>query len=103
MNLNTMSRSELEQLRKDVDKALDQVGKRERADALAAADKAAREFGFSLSELTGSGTKTAKADKAAPKYRNPDDSSQTWSGRGRQPQWYKDAIGAGKSPEDMAI
>ncbi|MBT8410687.1 MAG: H-NS histone family protein, partial [Octadecabacter sp.] len=34
---------------------------------------------------------------------NPADPSQQWTGKGRQPNWYKAAIEAGKSPESMAI
>jgi DNA-binding protein H-NS len=41
--------------------------------------------------------------RVAPKYRSPDDVEQTWSGRGRKPRWFLDQIGAGKTPEDMAI
>jgi DNA-binding protein H-NS len=32
----------------------------------------------------------------APRYRNPADASQQWTGRGRQPQWVKDWLEAGK-------
>ena len=31
----------------------------------------------------------------APKYRNPDDPTQTWKGTGRQPQWLKVALAQG--------
>jgi DNA-binding protein H-NS len=36
-----------------------------------------------------------------PRYKNPE--GETWSGRGHQPQWLKDAIAAGKTKEDFAI
>src|SRR5689334_20704154 len=39
----------------------------------------------------------AKRGKVAPKYRNPADHSQTWSGRGRQPRWFKAALRKGKT------
>ena len=39
----------------------------------------------------------------APKYRNPDDPSVTWSGRGRQPKWVQVAIAGGQTLEDLAI
>ena len=76
-----------------------------------AAEKIAAQHGFSLAELTGTAPKkrgrpAKKAAKKAPapaKYKNPADAKQTWSGRGRQPAWFKDAIAAGKKPEDMAI
>ena len=39
--------------------------------------------------------RVSKVAKVAPKYRNPADPSQTWSGRGRQPRWFKAAIRKG--------
>ena len=38
-----------------------------------------------------------------PKFRNPDDPSQTWSGRGRQPKWVCRLLVAGKTMEDLRI
>jgi DNA-binding protein H-NS len=38
-----------------------------------------------------------------PKYRNPADPSQTWSGRGAAPQWVADRLAAGGKKEDLAI
>lgn len=37
----------------------------------------------------------------APKYR--DEAGNTWTGHGKRPNWYKEAIAAGKSPEDLLI
>jgi DNA-binding protein H-NS len=37
----------------------------------------------------------------APRYRNPADQSQTWTGRGRQPKWLADALARGKSLDDF--
>ena len=36
-----------------------------------------------------------------PRYVNPADPGQTWSGRGRRPRWVTEQIGAGKSLEDL--
>lgn len=41
--------------------------------------------------------------KVEAKYRHPDDPSQTWSGRGKRPQWVNDALAAGTSLEDLAV
>lgn len=41
--------------------------------------------------------------KVEAKYRNPDDPSQTWSGRGKRPQWINEALAAGKTLEDLAV
>ncbi|MEM1234393.1 MAG: H-NS histone family protein [Pseudomonadota bacterium] len=100
IDLGGMSKADLQKLRKDVDKAIDSFDERARQDALAKLEIQAKELGFSLAELTG-----ARKQKSVnpPKYRNPADPSQTWTGRGRQPQWIKDAVGKGESIESFAI
>ncbi|MBJ3763938.1 H-NS histone family protein [Maribius pontilimi] len=99
-DLEKMSREELESLKKDIDKALASLEIRRRSEARAAAEKAARDHGFSLEEVL-KGEK--KGSKSPPKYRNPDDPRKTWTGRGRQPAWIKDALASGKSLEDFLI
>ncbi|MDH6257737.1 H-NS histone family protein [Bradyrhizobium sp. BR13661] len=49
--------------------------------------------------------KTAKRKGArlAPKFRNPDDPTQTWAGRGLQPKWLKQAMRNGKGLDEFAI
>ena len=101
INLDKMSKEDLEQLRKDVDRALKTLDARRKAEAKRAADQAAKEYGFSLDDLIG-GT-TAKGTKGLPKYANPADPSQTWTGRGRKPKWVNDALSSGKSLESLAI
>jgi DNA-binding protein H-NS len=39
----------------------------------------------------------------APKYRNPDNPSETWSGRGRQPRWLTAALKTGRKLRDFEI
>ena len=39
----------------------------------------------------------------APKYRNPENPSETWAGRGLKPRWLAAAIKSGKKPEDFLI
>ena len=41
--------------------------------------------------------------QVAPKYRNPGNASETWSGRGRQPKWLEEKIAGGKSLDDFLI
>lgn len=102
INLDKMSREELINLRKEIDDALKSSERQAKKNALAAAQKAAAEHGFSLDEIL-AGKKAAGGAKSAPKYANPDDASQTWTGRGRQPNWVKSALAAGKTLEEMAI
>lgn len=103
INLEKMSRKDLIELRDQVDIALKSAEKRERKEALQAAEKAAAEFGFSLSELSADAPKSPKAPKNKAKYKNPANPDQTWSGRGRKPQWVHDALKAGADISDLEI
>jgi len=105
VKLDKMSREELIQLRADIDVELKNVEEREKQQALKAAEEAAAKFGFSLTDLTGGrGRKSAgKKTKAAAKYRNPENAAQTWSGLGRRPQWFHDAVNAGTDPKTLEI
>lgn len=107
IDLTTMSSKELSDLRSDVETALKEAVVREKAQARMAAEKAAAEFGFSLTDVLGGGDATRRKsdDKpvSPPKYRNPADPAQTWTGRGRKPAWFNDAMANGASPEDLEI
>ncbi|CUK01004.1 H-NS histone family protein [Ruegeria denitrificans] len=103
ISLDKMSRKELLELRDQVEIAIKNAEKRDRKEALKAAEKAAAEFGFSLSDLSGTGSKPSKGVKASAKYKNPSDPDQTWSGRGRKPQWVHDALKAGADISDLEI
>lgn len=110
-DLKAMSRKELEKLLSEVKQALVNAQARDQREARKAAEKAAAEFGFTLGELSDGQKprrgrpkgKTTPVKKGAPKYRNPDDPSQTWTGKGRRPTWYLQKVDAGIKPETMAI
>jgi DNA-binding protein H-NS len=44
-----------------------------------------------------------KYPRVFPKYQNPHDPSETWSGRGKQPRWLVAALKAGGEVEDFRI
>lgn len=70
-----------------------------RAEALSRIVADIKEFGFTADELNSAitgkkkpGRKAGSAGtgtKAAPKYRNPENADQTWTGRGVAPNWIK--------------
>lgn len=100
MDLNTLTLKELKKLRKDVDKMIVNFEDRKKREALSELEKKAAELGFSLSDLT----KVGKVKKVSPpKYRNPADPEQTWTGRGRTPLWVKALEAAGGSRDDALI
>ena len=109
-DLKSMTRKELEKLKVDVEKALIKMGEKDKKAALAAAEKAAAKHGFSLEEITSDGaprklrkSKPGPKTKSVPKYKNPNDAAQTWTGKGRQPDWFKTAILSGTPPDAMEI
>lgn len=78
---------------------------RERRDEVKAKlAKIARDEGFTIEELFG--TRRARSKSAgttvAPKYRNPANPAQTWSGRGKRPRWFTDALKT-KKEKDLLI
>jgi DNA-binding protein H-NS len=38
-----------------------------------------------------------------PKFANPDEPSQVWSGRGKRPQWVTEKLASGLALEDLSI
>jgi DNA-binding protein H-NS len=38
-----------------------------------------------------------------PKFRNPDDPSETWAGRGKQPRWLTEQLRSGRKMDDFRI
>ncbi|MFG6665436.1 H-NS family nucleoid-associated regulatory protein [Sulfitobacter sp. 916] len=109
--LKKMSRKELEKLLNNVSRALASAKARDQREAKKAAAKAAAEFGFSLGEISeadGTTQKKTKAKKSPrkpskPAFANPEDKTQTWTGKGRQPNWYRAQIAAGVEPDAMRI
>lgn len=99
-DLDKLSLPELKQLRKDVDSAIASYKDREKAKARVALEETAKEYGFSLDEIVG---KKTRRSKAPPKYRNPENSAETWSGRGRRPNWIEASLKKGGKLEDFLI
>jgi DNA-binding protein H-NS len=63
----------------------------------------ARDEGYTIEELFGSGGRGKSARTVPPKYRHPVDPAQTWSGRGKRPRWVQEHLDAGHSLESLAI
>lgn len=101
-NPETMTLKELRQLQKDLAKAISTYEDRHKAEARAKLEAIAKEMGYSLAELIGVEVKASRAPAVA-KYRHPENAGITWSGRGRKPQWFVEALAAGKSADDLAI
>jgi len=102
IDLEDLSVADLKKLQSKVTRAIASYEDRQKKKALVQVEEVAKKLGYSLAELTEQ-IAARKRAPAAPKYMNPADNSQTWSGRGRRPQWFEAALEAGKSPNDMLI
>ena len=102
IDLNNLSLKELKDLQAQVAKAVSSFEDRKRKVAIAELEEMARAKGFSLAELTGA-TIVRKRAPATPKFANPADKSDTWSGRGRKPRWYEAALRDGMTQAELSI
>jgi DNA-binding protein H-NS len=105
MNIDSMTLQELKALHKDVQRAIASYEARQRAAATAELEARAKELGFTLAELLGTAPVKSKTRvPVAPKYRNPKNPEETWTGRGRPPRWLAVALtSVGAKLEDFAI
>lgn len=117
IDLNGLSLKQLDGLVKSVQKRKEFLAKRL---PVAKVKKEVVKFvaahGYSIEELFGAKTPTVKSaakrvpakptrklGKVKPKYRNPDNPKETWSGRGRSPRWLADLLAKGKKIEQFLI
>jgi DNA-binding protein H-NS len=112
IDLSKYDLSELKGLQHDIDQ---QIKDREQQEIRKAREQIiaiAQQVGLPLEALVASGGRKAKGEKSASadkgaktpaQYRNPNDDSQTWSGRGRQPKWIAEGLASGKSLDTFRI
>lgn len=107
INLENLSPKELEDLIAAAAEQKRRIQRQRLADVRRQLIAIAREEGYTIEELFGDGSRKSAGAGAgrsvAPKYRNPADPSQTWTGRGKRPRWVQAALDAGKSLESLAI
>jgi DNA-binding protein H-NS len=106
INIRNLSHSQLNDLIERA-KARQQELAREKASKLRAKiDALVKAEGLAIEDVyAGTGARRAVTvrRKVKPKYRNPTDPAQTWTGRGKRPRWYQAALAAGKKEKDLLI
>ncbi|SIP88665.1 H-NS histone family protein [Solilutibacter tolerans] len=118
MDINSLSPKELTTLISEANKRKKVLAKRKPINQVrAAVNRIVRTSGYTMEELFGAkaigtkrvakaagATKKSKAGgKVPPKYRNPANPTETWTGRGKHPRWLAAFVAKGKSPEDFLI
>jgi DNA-binding protein H-NS len=107
MDLSNLSLGDLRNLQEQIKQ---EMKKREVQEVQKAREQImaiAQSVGVPLKDLisaSGRGGKSgANAGTVAVRYRNPDNASQQWTGRGRQPKWVKEWVEGGKSLDKLRV
>lgn len=104
-DLKNFSINDLNKLQGNISKAIELRKITDKKELINKFVSMAEESGFSLEELLADKSVSGKIKKerAEPKYRNPENHSQTWGGNGRKPTWLVEQIDAGKTLDDFII
>ncbi|CAH0132970.1 Trans-acting regulatory protein HvrA [Massilia sp. Bi118] len=109
MDLSNMSLGDLRNLQEQIKQEMKQ---REQQDLQKAREQImaiAQSVGLPLKDLIATGGRGAKSGgksgsgSVAVRFRNPDNESQQWTGRGRQPKWVKEWVEGGKSLDKLRV
>jgi len=104
INLDELSLPQLKTLRRDIEKAIESFETRRLQAARSVLEAKAAELGVSLTEIMALGSKPQRQRPSGPaRFRNPENSDQTWSGRGRKPAWFAAALARGVSQDKLMV
>jgi len=101
INIDKMSYRELLELQGAVASAIVARKEEEKADLKRKLAELADQSGFAMDELFGGRRGRKTSGGTAIKYRNPKDASQTWTGRGRKPNWLVEALKKGQKLDNF--
>jgi DNA-binding protein H-NS len=109
LNLDAMSVDEMWQLHEEISRVLSVRLTSEKRELEKRLTQLRREKEMRQSEpadaqpVKGASRERRKYPRVFPKYRNPKEPSETWSGRGKQPRWLTAALNTGHTIEEFAI
>ena len=106
MQLDSLSLGELQVLRVKVDQEIESRRVQVRKEGLEKIKSIAAEYGLSSDELktlSAANKVSGKRGSVAPKYRDPLDANNTWTGRGRKPKWVEAYLATGGALDAIAI
>lgn len=100
-DLDRMSYKDLQDLELKVKKAKASAQDRSRTELRNKLEAMASSAGFKIGDLFGG--RGGKGRKVAAKYANPDNATETWTGRGRKPRWLSAKMKDGDKIEKFLI
>lgn len=102
-DFNNLSETELQEYIENAEKALKERQTNKRKEVIAKIKELAASVGVSVEIIDGERKADRKTGKVAARYRNPDDASQTWTGRGLAPRWMQELLAAGRVKSEFEI
>lgn len=110
MDLSNMSVGDLRNLQEQIKQEMKAREAQEVQKAREQILAIAQSVGVPLKDLLATGGRGAaskgsatKGNTVAVRYRHPDNASQQWTGRGRQPKWVKEWVEGGKSLDKLRV
>ena len=87
----------------EAQKALQEKLHAEKHNVIAEIAERMKLMGISIADIQGFFNHSKPVSSSKPKYRNLDNPDETWTGKGKPPNWFKTAIEKGKEKESMLI
>lgn len=104
IDISNLSVADLEKLKGSIDQVIASRRDSELTKLCTTIEEMVDESGFSLEEvLQRLQARPEKKRIIKPKYRNPANPEQTWSGRGRKPHWVEEWQSSGRSLDECLI
>lgn len=102
-SLNPLSVAELQSLIAEAEAAIAAQLRDQRRSAIAKMRELAASVGIEFEIIEKPFPRARRSSPVVPKYRNPANPEQTWSGRGKRPKWLTEAIDSGADMSTMEI
>lgn len=104
VDISKLSANELEKLRQQIDGTIASRRQEEKKKVIDQIRGILAENDMTWDDLPRSrGGSSTKGTKLAPKYRDPKNAANTWTGRGRKPKWVEAHLAKGGKLEALAI
>lgn len=111
IDLSQLDHTELEALRKDIDKEIENRRVQQEAELRERIKQEAQRMGLTIEQLVSllkgrspaarGETANRRRSPVPKKYFHPEDPSLAWSGRGRKPRWVEDLLAEGYNLSDL--
>ena len=102
-DLNNLSVNELHSMIENAESALKNIQASKRKEVFAQIKELAASVGVTVEIHEAEKKQKRKGIKVPPKYRNPDDPSLSWTGRGVMPRWMRALTEAGHDKSEYLI